>query len=78
MAINVRKISGVVSVQQDSNTPKYYFGLTGKYTALPNNDIQIQIGGDSFVIPMTNLKVNGQTPSTITTAFTLLNAIFGS
>lgn len=79
MATNITKTSGVISIRQDSNIPKYYFGISGKFTVQPNNDdIQIQISNDSYTIKFSDLRVNGQTPSTVTTALTLLNAIFGS
>lgn len=76
--INVTKSSGVISIRQGTNIPKYYFGIRGTYSALPNNDIQLKIGEDCFTIKLEDLKVNGQSPSTLTTAFTLLNAVLGS
>lgn len=79
MIINITKSSGVISIKQDTNTPKYFFGLTGNYTAMSNGTtILIQIGGTSLQVELSNLRVNGQTPSSLSTALTLLNSIFGS
>ena len=73
------KISGVITVTSGSNPPKSYFGLTGTYMPNAANDgVNIEIGGASIYVSLTDLRVNGQTPSTMTTARTLLNSIFGT
>lgn len=82
MAYNFTKISGVIRVTDTvSNTvPKSYFGAVGKFEPTPDNlGVNIQINyQNSFTVKLTDLKVNGQTPSTISEAMTLLNSLFGS
>lgn len=78
MALAIGKISGVVSFTQDTNQPRFYFGSKGKYSVANDNvTIYIEINGDSYQFAYTDLRVNGQTPSTINTARTLLNSILG-
>ena len=78
-AINIQKTSGVVRITQTTGYPRSYFGLTGTYNPNPNGTgVNIQIGGDSYQIALSDLQVNGQTPVNMTTALTLLNSIFGT
>jgi len=81
-AILLAKISGVLSVTQTTGRPKYYAATAvanAKWNPNADGDgINLTISGDSYSIPLTDLRVNGQTPSTLTTALTLLNSIFGS
>ena len=73
------KISGVVTVTSGSNPPKSFFGLSGSYMTNASNDgFNIQIGEVNFQVSLTDLTVNGQAPSTMTTARVLLNSIFGT
>lgn len=79
MAIYFSKVSGVVRVATDSDVPRIYFTPSGK--CIPNPDgvnVTVQIQGDTFTIPYTDLRVNNQTPATMSTAITLLNSLFGS
>lgn len=79
MAIYFTKVSGVVRISTDSDVPRLYFSPVGKAIPNPNGtDITLQIGGDSLTMAYTNMVVNGQIPSTQTTAITLLNSIFGT
>lgn len=74
---NIQSISGVISISQDGGTPKSYFSEKGKYTFLSDNTtFQLQIGGDSFTFQLDDMQVNGQSPSSLTEALTLLNAVF--
>jgi hypothetical protein len=76
---NISKTSGVIFVTEGTQEPKCYFVAKGKY--VPNTDLlgfQITIGLDTYNVSLSELRVNGQTPSTFTTAKTLLNAVFGT
>ncbi len=78
-AINFQKISGVVTVTQTTGQPRSYFGLAGSYN--PNatgNGFNIQIGSAPFNVLLTDLRINGQAPGSMTEASVLLNSIFGS
>jgi hypothetical protein len=73
------KVSGVITVTSGTNPPKSFFGLSGYYNTNASNDgFIIQIGTTNLQVSLTDLRVNGQTPSTMTTARTLLNSIFGT
>lgn len=73
------KVSGVSQITQTTGFPKSYFGGTGKYQSnADGTGVVIQIGGDTFQISLTDLRVNGQTPATLSTALVLLNSFFGS
>lgn len=79
MSINITKQSGVISITSNGGQPKSYFGEKGKWTVAHDNiTILLWVGTDSYQLVYTDLKVNGQTPSTITTAKTLLTSIFGT
>jgi hypothetical protein len=73
------KVSGVITVTSGTNPPKSFFGLSGYYNTNSSNDgFIIQIGTTNLQVSLTDLRVNGQNPSTMTTARTLLNSIFGT
>ncbi len=81
-AIYLRKTSGVLSITQTTGYAKYY-GATQissvKFNALPDGGgVLIYIGGDSYSIATSDLRVNDQQPANITVALVLLNSIFGT
>lgn len=77
--INFSKVSGVITVTQTSGAPKSYFGLTGTYSPNASSDgYNIQIGGTSFQVSLTDLRVNGQAPANLANGLTLLGALFGT
>lgn len=78
-SVNFTKTSGIIQVRTVGNPPKIYISPRG--TAEPNaagTGVNIMINGDPYNIAISDLQVNGQTPSTITTAMTLLASIFGT
>lgn len=77
------KISNVTVITQTAGRPKSYFGTssTGKYSASPDGtEVVVQIGQDTYVIPWTDLRVNGSliAPQSLSSALVLLNSFFGS
>lgn len=79
-SINFTKISSVVRVTstvQGSVPSKSYFGAVGKFNN-NGNTFYISIGSDQYQEQLGDFQVNGQTPSTISEALTLLTSIFGS
>lgn len=78
--ITITKVSGVLFLRNSDNTnAKSYFGATGKYLISDDNTtIQIFIGGDIYSLTWQNLRVGTSTPTSISQAATLLNAIFGT
>ncbi len=73
------RVSGVVSIQQDSGVPKYFFRPVGTFNVMGDNvTIQVNVNGYGMQFPYTDLRVGGQTPSTLSTALTLLASIFQS
>lgn len=79
MAINFSKVSGVIRVQTDTALPKSYISQPTRFYPNPAGDgFIIFIGDDSYSVLYTNMQVNGQAPSTMTTASTLLTALFGT
>jgi len=79
-SINLTKTSGIIQIRTvGSITPATYFSPRG--SSKPNSagtGVDIVINGDSYAIPLTDLQVNGQTPTTMATALTLLSSIFGT
>jgi len=78
-SVNFTKTSGIIQVRTVGDAPKIYISPRG--TAQPNaagTGVDIMISGDPYSIKLTDLQVNGQTPSTMTTAMTLLASIFGT
>lgn len=77
--INFQKISGVVTVTQTAGQQRSFFGLTGSYNPdAAGTGFVIQIGSSPFNVSLTDLRVNGQAPATMSDAQALLNSIFGS
>ena len=80
-AVALTKVSSVIIITQTSGYPKSYFlssALNGKYMPTPDGlGVIIYIGGDSYTVKLSELSVNGQIPSTLSTALVLLNSIFG-
>ena len=83
--INISKISGVLFVQENTREPKSYFGQSGKYVfADDETSVIVNIGGptpnsgDVYDISFSDLRVNGQTPTSVENAKVLLNAVFGN
>ena len=75
----ITKISGVVRISMDSGLVQSFVNQPVSYRANANQDgVDIQIGVKNFQIPVTDLRVNGQTPANITVALVLLNSIFGT
>lgn len=77
MAINITKVSNVILIATDSNLPKAYFNRTGSY--MPNaagDGFDIVVNGDPYSVKRADMRIGGQTPSSMTEANTLLNAIF--
>jgi hypothetical protein len=77
MPYNFTKTSGVIKITPTGEQPQMFFGVTGKVITLGNN-INLTVGEKEFNFPYTDITVNGQVPSSLTTAMTLLNSIFGS
>jgi hypothetical protein len=82
---NISKISNVLFVSVSGANPKSFFGAVGTYTVSDdNNTVRIRIAApmimaeDYSLNVLTELQVNGQTPTTVSQAKTLLNAIFGT
>ncbi len=80
MSLTLTKISGVLLVKDSTHTnPKSYFGATGTYQfADDDTTVTIKIGTDIYTLTWQNLIVGSSTPTTVSQAKTLLNAIFGS
>jgi len=78
-SVNITKTSGIIQIRTVGNPPRIYYSPRG--SAKPNaagDGVDIIVNGDPYSISLTNLQVNGQAPSTITTAMTLLASIFGT
>lgn len=84
MAINISKTSGVLFVTDGTNKPTAYYNSSGSYQLSDDGSyarVTIYFGQNQRAemnIAVSNLKVNGQTPSTSSEAQTLLNAVFGN
>ena len=77
--INFASVSGVLSVTSGSNPPKYFWGQTASFAQTNDGSgFLIFVGGTSFTVSLTNLRVNGQAASTMSEAQTLLSALFQS
>lgn len=76
------KVSGVLIITQTTGDGKYYASTAvagAKFCPTSDgNGVNIKVGGDEYTISLTDLRVNGQAPATLSTALTLLNSIFGS
>jgi hypothetical protein len=86
MSLTITKVSGVLFILDSNNTnPKSYFGATGKYQASDDNTtILITITAasgtttDQYSVAYGSLTVGTSTPTTMSSAKILLNAIFGT
>lgn len=84
--LSINKVSGVLSFSVDGLAARRFFGATGNYQPdTAGTNIVITVGNYQSVspalqvsVPYTGLTVNGQTPPNMTTALTLLNAVFSS
>jgi hypothetical protein len=77
--INITKVSNVVSIKDNSNLPKSYYGIVANFNANTGSNIfVISIGGNNYEIPLGTLQVNGTTVTTMSQGITLLSAMFGS
>lgn len=78
--LTLTKISGVLFVQDSNNTnPKSYFGASGSFQASDDNaKLTIKIGDDVYSLIWQDLQVGTSTPTSISQAKTLLNAILGT
>jgi hypothetical protein len=82
---NVTKVSNIVSIKQNSNLAKSYFGSVGKFSAytvsrgdVVTNMFIIEIGKDYFEIPLGELQVNGVTATSMSDGMGKLSAVFSS
>jgi len=61
--VNFASISGVISVTSGSNPPKYFYGAVGQFCQTPDaTGYLIFIGGTSFTVSLSELRINGQAP----------------
>lgn len=80
----ITKVSGVLFLKPNGVTnSKGYFGERGSYQAADDNltlivSITNGLNVDSFTLPYTGLTVGTSTPTTMSSALILLNAIFGT
>lgn len=73
------KVSGVLFIAENSLNPKAFFGAVGNYQfGTDNQTVIITIGDYQVSVPYTGLTVGTSTPTTVSSAKVLLNAIFGS
>lgn len=77
--INITKVSNIVSIKQDNNLAKSYFGAIGEFDAnTVSNVFTINVGKDYFEIPLAELRVNGAVITTMSQGITMLSAVFSS
>lgn len=75
--VNFASVSGVISVTSGSNPPKYFYGAVGQFCQTPDaTGYLIFIGGTSFTVSLSELRINGQAPVSLANAATLLSALF--
>jgi len=75
--VNFASISGVISVTSGSNPPKYFYGAVGQFCQTPDaTGYLIFIGETSFTVSLSELRINGQAPTSLENAATLLSALF--
>lgn len=78
-SINIRKVSGCITFDTGNGIPKSYYGSIGKFQ--PGQDgtsWNVTINLDSYNIPLSLMLINGQAPTSMVEANTLLKAIFGT
>lgn len=82
MATSLVKVSGVLSITETAGYGRYYAATAvanAKFNPNSAGDgILLTIGDDNYSIKLTDLRVNSQTPATMSTALVLLNSLFGS
>ena len=88
MAINIDIVnSTIISVYQDSNSPRYYFGAlgtSGKFYPSSTDDngvldgLLIVIGGDDYQVKWNNLVIAGTSPTSLANAQSLLATLFST
>ena len=82
--LTITKVSGVIFVTpQGVTNPKSYFNAKGTFAASDDNtvlNISIDNGfnTDFYTVPYASLTVGTSTPTTMSSAKVLLNAIFGT
>lgn len=78
--LTITKVSSVIFVADSNVTnPKSYFGATGRYQfSSDDTTFVITIGDDQYTNTWQNLRVGTSTPTSVSQAKTLLNAIFGT
>lgn len=80
--INITKTSGILLFTSSANThARYYTYATAEVRFAVSDDnarVDIVINRDAYSLALAELQVNGQTPTTGTTAKALLHAIFGT
>lgn len=78
--LTLTKVSGVLFILDSNVTnPKSYFGATGKYQfSSDDTTVIITIGTDQYTTTWQNLRVGTSTPTTVSQAKVLMNAIFGT
>lgn len=76
------KVSGCLIITQTAGLPKYYAATAlanGKFN--PSNDglsVYITVGGDNYLLAYGDIKVTATTATSLSSALTLLNSIFGT
>ena len=62
--INITCANSITTVQQDSNLPKTYFNINGKFYT-KETTFYIYLANDVYEIPLAKLQVNGSTQATM-------------
>lgn len=76
---NITKVSNVVSVKQDTNLARSYFGTSGNFIVnRKSNSFIINLNLDYYEIPLGSLQVNGVTITTLSQGISMLSAVFSS
>ncbi len=79
MALYFSKVSGVIRVSDGSGVPRTFYSVQSRVEPnANNNEVTIYLGGQSYTELYTNIRVNNQTPSTLSEAVTLLSSLIGS
>jgi len=79
MALYFTKVSGVIRVATDGGVPRTFYSVQSRVEPNSNNDsVTIYLGGNSYTELYTNIRVNNQTPTTLSEAVTLLSSLIGS
>ena len=78
---NFSKISGVIRVipSGSTNPTKSYYNHAYSYQQTPDGaGFYIYLGSDVYQVALTDLQVNGQSPTSMTEASVLLNSLIGT